>query len=1236
MYKTQYARRIRMNICKRGVALLLVVVMLVGMTGNIFAATYPAANDAVRHEVCTSLSTQAEAYYTGSYVWTNLSKMKGDSSGSSLKAMDSSMYQALQSLMSSTQTSYVSYSSLIDYWPYTDTQSGYSNWTYFYSEADTTSNKSREHVWPKSRASFCEKNGGCDLHHLRPEDAGINSTRGNHTMGDLISTGRAYTPAPYDSKDVLYYNSSLDLVEVNDNIKGDVARILLYVYVRWGQPNLFEDVSSSNLPALDSDDDANNGLKVIEDLDTLLRWCENDPVDQWEMTRNDRCQDVQGNRNVFIDYPELAWLLFEQELPGDMDTPSGYAKQSGTPAYEITAVSSNTDWGTVGVEGYQVIAVPEEGYAVTGATVSPAGAAKITQNGNVFTLSNLTANVTVTVSFKARVAAAISYGVPDGVIVVDGVTSGYVGDVITLPTIAGVPDDTRYSYSFVGWVETPVATATTDKDSLIIHAVGAEYTITKSQVNLYALYSYRVSSGTGDVDTFSLVSDPLADWSGEYVMTGQVASSGDEYVHLATGENVGAADAAIELSAAGMTKSGNDISGVTDSYVIIIEEVSEGVYSMKLKGCDTDCYLAFTGSKNALTTATTPEASAQWTFECNGGEMTVTNVGTPTRILQFNSTAFLFRCYTGSQKPVYFYRASGSSETFYVTVDDDTACRHETTQLQNYVAATCTTDGYSGDEFCTICGVLVSLGEDVKATGHEYETTTNGDVQTHTCIHCGDTYETVVETDPTEPEPTDSAGEGAWVKVDFADIQSADTIAITMTKDGTTQILPNVGEGSSGQPMAGTVGTISGTTLATDADASTIAWNIVSADGGYYIMAGEKYLYSTSSNNGIRIGSTVALWSIADNYLTVTDTSGNTRYLGVYNNQDWRAYTSINTNIAGQTLEFWKLTDGETTEPTEPEPTEPEVTEPGETEEATLTFDDTAKRTSFSTEQQVWEENGVKAINDKASSTSNVADYAKPVRFYKNSTLTVSCAGGKLTKIVFVCNTAAYASTLASAIGNDAVVDGTSVTYTLPEAAEEVTITFSSGQVRMDSLTVTYAAEGETEPTEPEPTEPEPTEPEPTEPEPTEPVNPDAKNGIYLENGLYYYYVAGEIQYAAGLVCVDGDYYYIRSGGYAAIGSYWCTNTNGITEEGFYIFADDGKMILNDDSKNGIYLEGGLYYYYVDGEIGFGAGLVQVDGDYYYIRSGGYAAIGEYYVSITNGLMTEGFYTFGSDGKMIL
>ena len=107
---------------------------------------------------------------------------------------------------------------------------------------------------------------------------------------------------------------------------------MLYVYVRWEEPNLFE---KDTTPTIGPSDNANDGVKVIEDLDTLLEWCEIDPVDQWEMTRNDLTQNVQGNRNVFIDYPEFAWLLFSEDVPAGYNTPSdngGTAVNPGTPS----------------------------------------------------------------------------------------------------------------------------------------------------------------------------------------------------------------------------------------------------------------------------------------------------------------------------------------------------------------------------------------------------------------------------------------------------------------------------------------------------------------------------------------------------------------------------------------------------------------------------------------------------------------------------------------------------------------------------------------------------------------------------------------------------------------------------------------------------------------------------------------------------------------------------------------
>ena len=129
--------------------------------------------------------------------------------------------------------------------------------------------------------------------------------------------------------------------------------------------------------------------------------------------------------------------------------------------------------------------------------------------------------------------------------------------------------------------------------------------------------------------------------------------------------------------------------------------------------------------------------------------------------------------------------------------------------------------------------------------------------------------------------------------------------------------------------------------------------------------------------------------------------------------------------------------------------------------EATLSFSDKANRTTFTTSQQVWEQNGIKLINDKGSSTSNVADYANPARFYKSSKLTLEFKG--MTEIEFVCNSADYAKALSSAIASNAnytvTVSGSTVTVTFVEAVDSFVIsTLSGGQVRMNSLSVTYVA----------------------------------------------------------------------------------------------------------------------------------------------------------------------------------
>ena len=155
---------------------------------------------------------------------------------------------------------------------------------------------------------------------------------------------------------------------------------------------------------------------------------------------------------------------------------------------------------------------------------------------------------------------------------------------------------------------------------------------------------------------------------------------------------------------------------------------------------------------------------------------------------------------------------------------------------------------------------------------------------------------------------------------------------------------------------------------------------------------------------------------------------------------------------------------------------------------ATISFADKAQRTSLSDTQQVWEQNGLVVTNDKASSTSNVADYANPARFYKGSSLTIECTLGNITKIEVTCNTAAYATALQTSVGAEATVAEKLVTIVPSAESATYVVAALTAQVRVNELTVTYGEGGET-PENPDPEDPKDPE-EPEQPENPEPENP--------------------------------------------------------------------------------------------------------------------------------------------------
>ena len=164
-------------------------------------------------------------------------------------------------------------------------------------------------------------------------------------------------------------------------------------------------------------------------------------------------------------------------------------------------------------------------------------------------------------------------------------------------------------------------------------------------------------------------------------------------------------------------------------------------------------------------------------------------------------------------------------------------------------------------------------------------------------------------------------------------------------------------------------------------------------------------------------------------------------------------------------------------------------------------------------------------------------------------------------------------------------------------------------------------------------------------PTPDPDPDPELKNGIVSENGELYYYVNGVKTYA-GLIQIDGAYYYVNSSCKVVTNfRYWISKTNNLLPATFYNFDADGKMTdaplptpdpdPDPELKNGIVSENGELYYYVNGVKTY-AGLIQIDGAYYYVNSY-YKVVTNcrYWISKTNNLLPATFYNFGEDGKMV-
>lgn len=181
------------------------------------------------------------------------------------------------------------------------------NVRYFLGNGNAVSSMNKEHVAPQSWwGGGTSINVGNDLIQVIPSDASANNAKSNFALGVATSSVKVVNNRVTVGKDKNGYS----VFEPCDEYKGDFARIYLYVAVCYPDVNWESSVSGTEVafrkeayPTLKS-----NFQKL------LLQWNRQDPVCDWEITRNERAYGVQGNRNPFVDYPQLAEYIWGDSI----------------------------------------------------------------------------------------------------------------------------------------------------------------------------------------------------------------------------------------------------------------------------------------------------------------------------------------------------------------------------------------------------------------------------------------------------------------------------------------------------------------------------------------------------------------------------------------------------------------------------------------------------------------------------------------------------------------------------------------------------------------------------------------------------------------------------------------------------------------------------------------------------------------------------------------------------------
>ncbi len=579
------------------------------------------ANWGARGEDCTFLTTYAESYYTDGITYEELSAFSGGTTAAN--AHESDLYDKLQAMMVSKHTTATKYggTSKVDcknFYHYTDCMLGDTSQvstlyrgTLVVGPWDGGKSYNQEHIWPQSKC------------------IGTSS----EDVGDIMQL-RAAVPSENSSRQNTAYGLSEDFYDPGVSVRGDCARTLLYVYTRWG--------NTEYLWGADG---------VIESLDIMLQWIAEDPVDTWEMGHNDAVESITGVRNVFVDYPEYAFLLFGREIPQDMLTPSGNEEQqTGTAATLVTDVKDLQ-------AGDQIVLVAADyNYALsTEQKTSNRGQASVvkSQDGNQLSFGADTQVITLC---EGTVANSFGFAAGEG-----GYLNASSSSANQLKTGTELSDNGSWIITIDGTtgVATVIAQGTYTRNQLKYNATSGLFACYAEGSTQKDVKIYRLGDSQEEENDLvaSLVTGASQLKAGDQII---IVAADYDYALSTEQKTSNRGQAAVIKS-----EDGNTVSFEAATQVITLCQGTVADSFGFMVG-DAGYLNASSSTANQLKTGTELSDNGSWNITIDGttGVATVIAQGTYTRNqLKYNATSGLFSCYAegSTQKDVKIYKIGASA-----------------------------------------------------------------------------------------------------------------------------------------------------------------------------------------------------------------------------------------------------------------------------------------------------------------------------------------------------------------------------------------------------------------------------------------------------------------------------------------------------------------------------------------------------------------------------------------------